>query len=206
MTHVEMEHRTVVVPDGLAGERLDTALARMFGFSRSRAAELIGAGHVRVDGAEPAKSLRVDPGAMLDVDIPSETDAVAVVPQAVEGIKIIHDDDALVVIDKPVGVAVHPSPGWRGPTADGHSVETGLPVQWDAKFGLVKVNPLINWDEKRVWAYIFANEVPYNPLHDHGYPSIGCTNCTKPVNPGDDPRSGRWAGLDKNECGLHTEP
>jgi len=79
-------------------------------------------------------------------------------------------------------------------------------VQWDAKFGLVKLNPLINWDEKRVWAYIFANNVPYNPLHDQGYPSIGCTNCTKAVKPGDDPRSGRWAGQDKTECGLHTEP
>ena len=79
-------------------------------------------------------------------------------------------------------------------------------VQWDAKFGLVKVNPLVNWDEKRVWAYIFAHEVPYNPLHDRGYPSIGCTNCTKAVNPGDDPRSGRWADQDKTECGLHTEP
>lgn len=79
-------------------------------------------------------------------------------------------------------------------------------VQWDAKFGLVKVNPLINWDEKKVWAYIFKHSVPYNPLHDRGYPSIGCTNCTKPVNPGDDPRSGRWAGLDKDECGLHTAP
>ncbi len=81
-----------------------------------------------------------------------------------------------------------------------------LAVQWDAKFGLVKVNPLINWDEKRVWAYIFKYSVPYNPLHDRGYPSIGCTNCTKAVNPGDDPRSGRWADTDKNECGLHTAP
>lgn len=79
-------------------------------------------------------------------------------------------------------------------------------VQWDAKFGLVKVNPLINWDEKRVWAYIFKYNVPYNPLHDRGYPSIGCTNCTKAVRPGDDPRSGRWAGMDKDECGLHTAP
>ncbi|HRC61673.1 MAG: phosphoadenylyl-sulfate reductase [Dehalococcoidia bacterium] len=79
-------------------------------------------------------------------------------------------------------------------------------VQWDAKFGLVKVNPLINWDEKKVWAYIFKHSVPYNPLHDRGYPSIGCTNCTKPVKPGDDPRSGRWSGMDKDECGLHTAP
>ena len=79
-------------------------------------------------------------------------------------------------------------------------------VQWDAKFGLVKVNPLVNWDEKQLWAYIFKYDLPYNPLHDQGYPSIGCTNCTRPVAPGEDPRSGRWAGLDKTECGLHTAP
>lgn len=79
-------------------------------------------------------------------------------------------------------------------------------VQWDAKFGLVKVNPLIHWDEKRLWAYLFAHDVPYNPLHDRGYPSIGCTNCTRPVQPGEDPRAGRWSGQDKNECGLHTAP
>ncbi len=75
-------------------------------------------------------------------------------------------------------------------------------VDWDEKFGLVKLNPLAAWDEKQVWAYIAANDVPYNQLHDLGYPSIGCTNCTKPVRPGDDPRSGRWAGLDKEECGI----
>ena len=75
-------------------------------------------------------------------------------------------------------------------------------VEWDAKFGLVKLNPLAAWDERRVWSYILANDVPYNELHDHGYPSIGCTNCTKPVREGDDPRSGRWAGFDKEECGI----
>ena len=123
-----MEHRTVTVPDGLAGERLDAALARMFGFSRSRAAELISAGHVRVDGATSAKSDRVDPGSMLDVDIPASVDPVAVVPERVEGIKIIHDDDALVVIDKPVGVAVHPSPGWSGPTVVGHLAAAGFRI------------------------------------------------------------------------------
>lgn len=77
-------------------------------------------------------------------------------------------------------------------------------VEWDAKFNLVKVNPMAAWDEKRVWAYIMENGVPYNELHDRGYPSIGCTNCTKPVKPGDDPRSGRWAGFDKVECGIQT--
>lgn len=78
-------------------------------------------------------------------------------------------------------------------------------VQWDEKFGLVKVNPLINWDEQRVWTYITRHKLPYNPLHDRGYPSIGCTNCTRAVRPGEDPRAGRWSGTDKTECGLHTQ-
>ena len=123
-----MERRTVLVPDGLAGERVDAALARMFGFSRSRAADLIGAGHVSVDGAPPAKSDRVEAGAMLDVEIPALVDPVAVVPEVVEGIKIVHDDEAIVVIDKPVGVAVHPSPGWTGPTVVGHLAAAGFNI------------------------------------------------------------------------------
>ncbi|MCL6455054.1 MAG: phosphoadenylyl-sulfate reductase [Alicyclobacillus sp.] len=76
-------------------------------------------------------------------------------------------------------------------------------VEWDAKFGLVKVNPLVRWTEGQVWRYIREHKVPYNPLHDQNYPSIGCLHCTKPVQPGEDPRSGRWAGFDKTECGLH---
>lgn len=77
-------------------------------------------------------------------------------------------------------------------------------VQWDEKFSLVKINPLVNWLEADVWAYIVKNDVPYNPLHDQDYPSVSCTYCTKPVAPGDDPRSGRWQGQNKTECGLHT--
>jgi phosphoadenosine phosphosulfate reductase len=77
-------------------------------------------------------------------------------------------------------------------------------VEWDAKFGLVKINPLAAWTESQVWSYILDNDVPYNELHDRNYPSIGCTHCTKPVMPGDDPRSGRWQGFDKVECGLHV--
>ena len=77
-------------------------------------------------------------------------------------------------------------------------------VQWDAKFGLVKVNPLVRWTEGDIWAYIVKHDVPYNPLHDRSYPSLGCTYCTKAVQPGDDLRSGRWEGSDKVECGLHT--
>lgn len=77
-------------------------------------------------------------------------------------------------------------------------------IQWDAKFGLLKINPLATWTEREVWAYIVASALPYNALHDQGYPSLGCTNCTRAVAPGEDPRAGRWSGNDKVECGLHT--
>jgi phosphoadenosine phosphosulfate reductase len=77
-------------------------------------------------------------------------------------------------------------------------------VAWDAKFTMVKVAPLARWDEKQVWKYLVEHQVPYNPLHDRGYPSIGCAPCTRPVRPGDDPRAGRWAGTNKTECGLHV--
>ena len=77
-------------------------------------------------------------------------------------------------------------------------------VQWDAKFGLVKVNPLLTWTFRDVWGFIHKNKVPYNPLHDRGYPSIGCWPCTRAVRPGEDDRAGRWAGKVKKECGLHV--
>ena len=76
-------------------------------------------------------------------------------------------------------------------------------VEWDKKFQLVKFNPLAKWTAADVWAYIRVHEIPYNPLHDRNYPSIGCTHCTAPVMPGEDPRSGRWNNFDKTECGLH---
>lgn len=76
-------------------------------------------------------------------------------------------------------------------------------VEYDTKFGLVKFNPLAAWTSDDVWNYIRANDIIYNPLHDRNYPSIGCEYCTKPVMPGEDPRSGRWAGNEKTECGLH---
>ncbi|MGH7254760.1 MAG: phosphoadenylyl-sulfate reductase [Nitrospirales bacterium] len=80
--------------------------------------------------------------------------------------------------------------------------QAGL-VEWDARFHLVKFNPLAAWTWDQVWAYIRSNQVPYNRLHDRQYPSIGCTHCTAPVQPGEDPRSGRWKDLEKIECGLH---
>jgi 23S rRNA pseudouridine1911/1915/1917 synthase len=125
---IRADHRVLTVPEALAGERVDAAMARLFGLSRSRSADLIAAGHVEVDGKPVAKSDRVLPGALLDVTIPIEADPLAVVPEVVEGIKIIHDDDAIVVIDKPVGVAVHPSPGWSGPTVVGHLAGAGFRI------------------------------------------------------------------------------
>ena len=123
-----VDQRTVFVPDGLAGERVDAAIARMFGLSRTRAAELAASGHVLLDGSPVGKSERLGAGSVLEVGIPAVPDPVAVVPAIVEGIRIVHDDDALVVIDKPVGVAVHPSPGWSGPTVVGHLRAAGFRI------------------------------------------------------------------------------
>ena len=73
---------------------------------------------------------------------------------------------------------------------------------WDERFGLWKLNPLADWDDKQVWNYIKDHHVPYNPLHDQGYPSIGCMPCTTTARNGD-ARAGRWAGTDRTECGIH---
>jgi phosphoadenosine phosphosulfate reductase len=77
-------------------------------------------------------------------------------------------------------------------------------VQRDAKFNLVKVNPLLNWTRRDVWDFLLANDVPYNPLHDRSFPSIGCWPCTRAVAEGQGERAGRWAGTGKTECGLHV--
>jgi phosphoadenylyl-sulfate reductase (thioredoxin) len=79
-------------------------------------------------------------------------------------------------------------------------------VGWDGKFGLVKVNPLVRWTFEDVKTYVREHDVPYNLLHDQGYPSIGCQPCTSPVAAGEDPRAGRWRGREKKECGLHLRP
>ncbi|HXG92421.1 MAG TPA: phosphoadenylyl-sulfate reductase [Blastocatellia bacterium] len=77
-------------------------------------------------------------------------------------------------------------------------------IEWDYRWQLVKVNPLARWTKRNVWEYIARNRVPYNPLHDEGYPSIGCTHCTRAVREGEDDRAGRWPGHAKKECGLHV--
>lgn len=77
-------------------------------------------------------------------------------------------------------------------------------IEWDERWGLVKVNPLAGWTRRQIWQYLLEHDVPYNPLHDEGYPSIGCTYCTRAVRPGEGERDGRWSGLAKTECGLHS--
>lgn len=121
--------RTLMVPDGLAGERVDVGISRMLGLSRTRAADLVSAGHVLVDGAAPARSTRLEPGAMVHVELPEEKPAVQVRPQIAAGMSLIHQDDDIVVIDKPVGVAAHPSAGWTGPTVLGHLAAAGVGIR-----------------------------------------------------------------------------
>jgi 23S rRNA pseudouridine1911/1915/1917 synthase len=115
--------RLVAVPDGLDGERLDAALARMFGLSRSRAAELIGDGLVLLGGRTASKSDRVLAGDPLQVTLPPPAEPPR--PVKVEGLVVLYEDDDIVVIDKPRGVAAHPTPGWSGPTVTGGLTAAG---------------------------------------------------------------------------------
>ncbi len=122
--------RSLPVPEGLDGLRLDAALARLFGLSRSAAAQIIDGGGASVDGRVRGKGDRVLAGATLEVSLPEPDRRELAPPQVVEGLRVVHEDDDIVVVDKPVGVAAHPSPGWEGPTvigglaAAGHRVST----------------------------------------------------------------------------------
>ncbi|RNL86644.1 RluA family pseudouridine synthase [Halostreptopolyspora alba] len=110
------DHRSMPVPEGLEGDRLDAALARMFGLSRTRAAELIAEGNVHLDGGAGAKSDRVHAGAWLDVTLPPPPTAPVARPEPVPGMRVLHEDADIVVVDKPTGVVAHPTVGWTGPT------------------------------------------------------------------------------------------
>lgn len=122
--------RTMPVPDGLAGERVDAALARLFGVSRTKAADLAAAGDVLLDGRAVGKSDRLTPGAVLEVTLPDPNapTGLEVVAEPVPGMRIVHDDDDIVVVDKPVGVAAHPSVGWTGPTVVGGLAAAGYRI------------------------------------------------------------------------------
>ena len=122
------ERKVVLVPEGLSGERVDAAVARMLGLSRSQVVELIGAGRVLVDGASITKSDRVHVGSMLEVELADQPRAAAVRQELVEGVVIVYDDDDIVVIDKPVGVAAHPSLGWSGPDVLSHLAGAGFRI------------------------------------------------------------------------------
>ena len=116
------------MPEGLSGERVDAAVARMLGLSRSRVVELIGAGQVLLDGAAITKSDRVSVGSMLEVELDDQPRVAAVRPEQVEGVVIVYDDEDIVVIDKPVGVAAHPSLGWTGPDVLSHLAGAGFRI------------------------------------------------------------------------------
>ncbi|MGI8768573.1 MAG: RluA family pseudouridine synthase [Propionibacteriaceae bacterium] len=120
--------RVLLVPDGLDGERVDAAVARMLGLSRSRIADLATDGHVLVDGVAVDKSDRLHAGAMLEVVLPEPGTGPRVVAHTVSGVQVVVDDDHIVVVDKPVGVAAHPSVGWTGPSVVGHLAGAGFRI------------------------------------------------------------------------------
>lgn len=103
--------------------------------------------------------------------------------------------------------ALEPYDGWiSGVRRDASPARARVrKVERSERFGVWKIQPLVDWSEKDVWRYIRANGVPYNPLHDVGYRSIGCVPCTRPTAPGEGERAGRWSGLEKLECGIHTD-
>jgi 23S rRNA pseudouridine1911/1915/1917 synthase len=122
------ERKVLLVPDGLDGERVDAAVARMLGLSRSQVVELIGTGRVLLDGGTISKSDRVNVGSMLEVELADQPQVASVRSEQVEGVVIVYDDDDIVVIDKPVGIAAHPSLGWSGPDVLSHLAGAGFRI------------------------------------------------------------------------------
>jgi len=120
------EYRRLPVPEGLAGMRVDAGLARMLGLSRTTVTTLIDAGDVLVDGITVARSARLDPHSWLEVTLPEPDRGPVVTQQQVDGFSVLYADDDIVVVDKPVGVAAHPSPGWTGPTVLGALAGMGI--------------------------------------------------------------------------------
>ncbi|MBK9741320.1 MAG: RluA family pseudouridine synthase [Actinobacteria bacterium] len=123
-----MTQRFLPVPDGLAGERLDVALTRLLGLSRTRAADIVADGDVLIDGRTGAKSDRLLAGSLLQVDLRESVEATVSLPEPVPGMTVVFDDADVVVVDKPVGVAAHPSPGWSGPTVVGGLAAAGYRI------------------------------------------------------------------------------
>jgi 23S rRNA pseudouridine1911/1915/1917 synthase len=120
--------RALPVPEGLDGMRVDAGLAKLLGLSRTTVAELAEAGEVRLDGRVAGKSDRLVAGVLLEVSLPSPASPVEVVAVPVSGLLVVYQDDDIVVVDKPVGVAAHPSPGWTGPTVIGGLAAAGIRI------------------------------------------------------------------------------
>lgn len=120
--------RSLPVPEGLVGERIDVALSRLLGLSRSKVAELVQDGHVDIDGAPASKGDRLDEGQWVQIRLPDPPEPLRVVATPVEGLEVVYDDDDLVVVNKPAGVAAHSSPGWDGPTVVGALAAAGYAI------------------------------------------------------------------------------
>ncbi len=132
----------------------------------------------------------------------------AVKPETVEDGQWARDPDACCEARKvrPLRAELASFDAWitairRDQTPERANAQT---IERDEKFGLWKVNPLVAWTHDDVWGYLYANDVPYNPLHERGYPSIGCEPCTSAIVPGENLRAGRWRGAAKKECGIHV--
>jgi phosphoadenosine phosphosulfate reductase len=108
---------------------------------------------------------------------------------------------------EPLVRTLAPYDAWvSGIRRDQSPSRAGTPkIEWSERYDAWKLHPLADWSERRVWAYIHVNEIPYNPLHESGYRSIGCIPCTRPTRPDEEERAGRWAGSDKLECGIHVD-
>ncbi len=129
--------------------------------------------------------------------------------EAAHGGPLCHTDSNRCCYERKIKVLHRVATGFdawmSGIRRDQSPHRAGAPiVGWDEKFGLVKVSPLANWSKEDVWTRIVKDKIPYNPLHDQGYPSIGCRPCTRAVGSGEDERAGRWTGNAKTECGLHV--
>ena len=122
-----MESRSLPLPDGLDGVRVDAGIAKLLGFSRTFASEVAEAGGVTLDGAPVGKSDRMRAGGWLEVTWQPK-DEVAIVPIAVPDLTVVHDDESIVVVNKPAGVAAHPSVGWSGPTVPGALAAAGYRI------------------------------------------------------------------------------
>jgi 23S rRNA pseudouridine1911/1915/1917 synthase len=122
------EHRTLVVPEGVAGERIDSALTRVLGLSRTSVVKLLEEGDIRSNNKPIAKSERVTAGQVIDVLMPEEINSDPIPPTPLEGLSIVYNDDEIVVVDKPVGCAAHPAPGWTGPTVIGALIAAGYTI------------------------------------------------------------------------------